>query len=168
MLLSVGGFSDLEQYVQEVLQRPAGGVDPIPEFPQVEPYVYLPGGRLDPFWALSDEQPGDVAAGEGGQTTLPADWQIIIFNRNKEELETFELDSLRMVGTMDRGGNFWGIIQDPEGVVHRVQLGNYMGKNNGEIVYLAEGQIELRELAQDGQGRWGERTAYLRLITDEE
>ena len=54
-------------------------------------------------------------------------------NRAKEFLEQFTFDSLRMVGTLERGGDDWTLIQDPEGGVHRVQSGTSWGATTARL-----------------------------------
>ena len=83
--------------------------------------------------------------------------------RNREELESFELDSLRMVGTLEDQNTQWGIVRDPGGTVHRVKVGNYMGTNIGKILNIFEDRIELREIIRNPDGRWIEREAALAL-----
>ncbi|MFB3084100.1 MAG: pilus assembly protein PilP, partial [Gammaproteobacteria bacterium] len=73
-------------------------------------------------------------------------------------------DSLRMVGLLEDTDDQWGIIVDPDGTIHRVKVGNYMGRNIGKITNIYEDRIELREVVQDSQGRWTERTAALALV----
>ena len=89
-----------------------------------------------------------------------------IKNRNREELEQFELDSLRMVGTMENADENWAIINDPDNTVHRVKVGNYMGRNIGKIMNIFEDRVELREIIQDSNGRWDERQAAIVLVEE--
>jgi len=95
---------------------------------------------------------------------LTREMEMEIKNRNREELEDFELDSLKMVGTMEDENENWGVVIDPDGIVHRVSVGNYMGRNIGKIVNVFEDRIELREIVKNNQGRWEERQAALALI----
>ena len=87
-----------------------------------------------------------------------------IQNRNREELERFELDSLKMVGTIENENTQWGIVTDPNGVVHRVKAGNYIGLNIGKITAIQEEKIEIREIVKDNNCRYEERMALLPLI----
>ena len=89
-----------------------------------------------------------------------------IQTHNPEELENFELDSLRMVGTLQNPGSLWGIVLDGDGTVHRVTTGSYMGRNYGKVTRIAEDRIEVREVVGDGQGGWDERPASLALLTE--
>jgi len=86
-----------------------------------------------------------------------------ILAHNREELENFELDSLRMVGTLKDDAALWAIIRDTTGTVHRVQVGNYLGQNYGKIIEIFDDHLELREVVKDSSGLWEERRATLTL-----
>jgi type IV pilus assembly protein PilP len=157
-------MSDLEAWVQEVLARPGGRIAPLPEIRPYEAYAYKSAeeGARDPFVPFYRQRAAEKS--EVAATGLSAELEREIKNRNREELEQFELDSLRMVGTIKSADENWGIISDPSGVVHRVKVGNYMGRNIGKIVNIFEDRIELREIIQNSQGRWEERQAALALV----
>jgi type IV pilus assembly protein PilP len=87
-------------------------------------------------------------------------------NRRKEPLEAFPLDSLRMVGTVERGGQRWAIIKDTDGTVHRIATGSYIGQNDGKIESISEEKMIINELVLDAAGTWHERKAFIAL-TDE-
>lgn len=170
-LLSLGGcgtsdMRDLDQYAQDILARPGGRIEPIPEIKPYEAYAYQSAAldARDPFRRFY--QKDEEALVEEQDSGLTQAMQDEIQNRNKEELEQFELDSLRMVGTMESGDNQWGIIQDPDGVVHRIMVGNYMGRNTGKILNVFEDRIEIREIVRNSQGRWEERQAAIALVEE--
>ena len=159
---------DLKNQVSAIMSRPGGGIEPIPEIKPYEAYVYESGksGANNPFKrfyiqeqsiALEDKQ-GPIDDG------LTEEMRNEIQNRNREELERYELDSLRMVGTLQNEENNWGIVVDPGGIVHRVKTGNYVGLNIGKITSIVEEQIEVREIIKDNNGRYEERRALLPLI----
>ncbi len=159
---------DLKNQVSAIMSRPGGGIEPIPEIKPYEAYVYESGksGANNPFKrfyiqeqsiALEDKQ-GPIDDG------LTEEMRNEIQNRNREELERYELDSLRMVGTLQNEENNWGIVVDPGGIVHRVKTGNYVGLNIGKITSIAEEQIEVREIIKDNSGRYEERMVLLPLI----
>ena len=161
-------MSDLEGWLSEVKQRPGGRIDPLPEIKPYEAYTYkgqVEGKRdpFKPFYQLRQE-----AAEEVADTGLTEEMEREIQNRNREELEQYELDSLRMVGTLQDTEENWGIIRDPDGVVHRVKVGNYMGRNIGKIVNIFEDKIELREIVKNNDGRWEERQAAIALVEVEQ
>jgi type IV pilus assembly protein PilP len=150
-------FSDLKQYIAEVKARPKGPIEPLPEVKVVEPFIFKPESLRDPFKPLeqtSAEQSVEAVAGNGIKPDT---------TRRKEELEAYTLDSLRMVGTVVMKSNLWGLVKSSDGTVHRVQAGNYMGKNFGKIIRILNDKIELMEIVPDKPGTWREQQASLAL-----
>ena len=85
------------------------------------------------------------------------------FDRSKEYLERYELDTLAMVGTFRKEQSYWALLRDPEGVIHRVPVGDFIGKNHGEVVDISDVQVDLSELISDGTGGWIVREASIAL-----
>lgn len=149
-------MSDLEAYVAEVKARKSSNVEPIPQIQQYEPFSYVPAGRRDPFVPQAQEAPG---SGPGSpEHSLRPDT-----NRNPEALEEFPLDSLRMVGTLSTNNGTFALIRAPDGIVHRVTYGNYMGQNYGKIIGISEIEVQLEEIIPDGFGGYMKRDAAIAL-----
>jgi type IV pilus assembly protein PilP len=147
-------MSDLEQYVTETRTKYQGSVEPLPQFEPYQNYVYSTFNYRTPFTEPSAAQPDDQASDTGPRPDK---------DRRKEPLEFFPLDSLQMVGTLERGGESWGLVRDPDGTIHRVQPGNHAGENFGEIIRISETSIDLLEIIPDGLGAWIEREISLSL-----
>ncbi len=160
-------ISDLQNQVDQIMARPGGRIEPLPEIKPYEAYAYESGqlGRKNPFQPFFEVVAPSLEEEDPGQG-LTEKMKMEIMNRNREELEQFELDSLRMVGTIDNETNNWAIVLAPDGVVHRVKVGNYMGANIGKVTNIYEDRVELREIVQDSNGRWEEREAALALIEE--
>ena len=162
-----GDMSDLEKQVSEIMSKPGGRLEPLPEIKPYEAYVYESGksearNPFKRFYVV--EQSLAIEESEGPvDDGLTEELRNEIQNRNREELEGFELDSIKMVGTLQNEDNHWGIVLDPDGIVHRVKSGNYIGLNIGKITSIEEEQIEVREIIKDNSGRYGERKALLPL-----
>jgi len=163
-----GSDADLRSYVAEVKTRPG---TPIEDLPPIAPYVvytYPCDGVVpcpDPFEPFFLEPPDPCsnpeAPGCGPGTTSGGPTPD--FDRNREELESYPLDGLRMMGTLEKGDQFWAILRDPDSIIHRVQVGNYIGQNHGKITEITEDKIALLEIVPDGRGGWEEREAELAL-----
>lgn len=54
-------------------------------------------------------------------------------NREREELENFDLSALKLVGIFSMGEERVAMIEDSTGKGHTVRRGNYMGQNNGRV-----------------------------------
>ncbi len=148
-------MSDLEAYVAEVKARPKGGIKPLPEIKMVETFVFEPEGLRDPFAPAKQAPTPQVAVGGSG---IKPDT-----SRPREALESFSLDSLRMVGTVKKKGELWALVQTAEGTVYRVRTGNHMGRNYGRIVRVTDDRIELVEIVPDSPGNWREKEAAVAL-----
>jgi len=83
--------------------------------------------------------------------------------RNREFLEQFSLDTLKMVGTLHLGNTTYGLVQSKDKLVHRVVVGNYIGQADGRITDITASKIVLTEIVPDGLGGYIERPAALGL-----
>jgi type IV pilus assembly protein PilP len=146
------GMDDLEQWVAEVKGRKSTQIEPIPQIKQYEAFVYNTEGRRDPFVAVEPERTQTAAAGPRPD-----------LNRNKEPLEEFPLDALRMQGTIKTTRATFALVKAPDGVIHRVTVGNHMGQNYGQIKAISESEVALAEIVPDGFGGWVQRPAVLAL-----
>lgn len=149
-----GGMDDLVEKVSSAKAEKSTAIEPIPQMKQYEAFVYEPKGRRDPFTAVEPQRNPQGFENSGIRPDV---------NRNKEPLEEFPLDSLRMVGTIDAGGKTFALVKAPDGVVHRVTLKDHMGQNYGEITAITEAEVSLTEIINDGFGGWMQRPANLAL-----
>ena len=95
--------------------------------------------------------------GPGGKEVKPD------LARPKQYLEQFNIIDVKMVGTLNRPGEFFGLVTEPSGGVHRVRIGDYLGQNYGRITGVGPGTIDLTEIVSDGVGGWQERNRVLAL-----
>ncbi len=147
------GMDDLETYVAEVKSRKTRAIEPIPQIKQYEAFAYNASPeRRDPFQRT--EPAREVAATNNLRPDL---------TRNREPLEEFPLDALRMLGVINKNNADFALVRAPDGVIHRVSNGNHMGQNYGKIVRIGESQIDLIEIIPDGFGGFMERPANLAL-----
>jgi len=149
--------ADLEEYVAKVKSQQTSRIDPLPEFKPYESFTYQAADLRDPFTepTFSHPQAGPTQASNNG---IKPD-----FDRPTEPLEEFPLDSLRMVGTLEKNDQNWALINDTDGTIHRVQPGNYAGQNHGKITRVTEFEVELTEIVPDGIGGWLERQASIAI-----
>ncbi|HMB58319.1 MAG TPA: pilus assembly protein PilP [Xanthomonadales bacterium] len=148
---------NLNRYIAEVKARPAAPIPPIPAVRTYTPYVYDGLAGRDPFRRSTSEGSDETVVGTVGDGPRPD------LQRTREYLERFELDTLTMVGTFSKESSDWALIRDPDGVVHRVSVGNYMGKNHGKVTIINPDETELSEFIADGAGGWLVRPASMEL-----
>jgi type IV pilus assembly protein PilP len=158
LLAACGGQQDdLNRYIAEVKARPATPIPPIPAVRTYTPYKYEGLLGRDPFRQSTSEGADQVASGGPAKGPRPD------LQRPREYLERFELDTLTMVGTFSKETSEWALVQDPDGVVHRVAVGNYMGKNHGKVSEISNDEVQLSEFIADGVGGWLVREASVAL-----
>ena len=158
-LISCSGerYSDLKQFVKDSDNLPRGRIPPLPEVKPYEPFTYDAFNLTDPFKPRKIEPPKATAGGG-----LQPD-----FNRRREPLESYPLENLKMVGTLQQKKNIYGLIKTPDNNLFRVKAGNYMGQNFGRITSISESTIQLKEIVQDSGGSWEEKEQAL-LLQDEQ
>ena len=149
-----GDMDDLDQYINETKAKPGGRIDPLPEITPYESFIYVADaeGMRSPFIPDTPQAAGPAA---GGTRPDP--------ERSREYLESFPLDTLGMVGTLDIGDTTYGLVQTADGLIHRVVPGNYLGQNDGRITGITESEINLTEIISDGIGGYIERDAAIGL-----
>ena len=161
LLTSCGGeqYGDLKQELANATKDLRGRVDPLPQVKPYEPVPYKAFDQADPFSTAKIELVTKSASSGGGG--LKPD-----FNRPKEPLEAYPLESLKMVGVLSQGGVNYALINANRSL-YRVKAGNYLGQNFGVITDITENQINLKELVLDTSGDWTERKVSLQLIESE-
>ncbi|OYV27812.1 MAG: hypothetical protein B7Z82_04290, partial [Halothiobacillus sp. 20-54-6] len=55
----------------------------------------------------------------------------------------------------------YALVRDGDGVIHEIQVGNYMGLNYGKVVKISTDKITLEEIVPDGQGGWRTQSAIV-------
>lgn len=164
LILSSSGCSDhdmggLQQEIEKIKNERAGKLRPMPEFKSYQGFSYSGHDLRSPFIS---EVKGEIE--QFDETIGDQKGPFPDLNRNRENLENFPLDSLKYVGGLEVGGTNWAIITSPDNLIHRVQSGNYLGQNFGEIVEISETEIKVTELIKKVDGGWLEREASLSLI----
>ena len=142
---------ELQRFVEDTKKEPGGRVEPLPEIKPYETFVYAAADLRSPFL------PSSPGSGAGLAGVRPDQ------KRNREFLEQYSLDTLKMVGTFKVGNSFYGLVQSKDGLVHKVQPGNYLGQNDGKVTGITGGRITLVEIIPDGLGGYIERPASLAL-----
>jgi type IV pilus assembly protein PilP len=156
VLTSLAGCSsaddELARFIDDTKKESGGRVEPLPEVKPYETFAYSAATMRSPF------TPSGPGNGPNGAPSVRPDSK-----RNREFLEQFSLDTLKMVGTLKLGGQNYGLVQTKDGLVHRVVPGNYIGQSDGKIVGISPSKIDLTEIVPDGLGGYIERPAALAL-----
>ena len=145
--------TDLQEFIAQTKSAHVGSVKPVPQFKPYESFSYSAGELRDPFVATVDIEDKETTT-----STLNPDK-----SRPRQPLEFFPLDALSMVGILEQHENQWALVKDPQNTVHRIQVGNYMGKSEGRVTEISESAIYLVEIIPDGIGGYIERDASIAI-----
>jgi type IV pilus assembly protein PilP len=153
---SGGEVSDLHQWTVEQRGRVVPHVMPVSKPRPYIPLPYTAGAAKDPF---NEERLVALLRDStvNGQALLDAENR-----RRREPLESFPLDAMTVVGSLDRNGKRVALLK-VDGLLHQVRVGNYLGQNYGLVKQVTEHDITLREIVQDAGGDWIERMTTLEL-----
>ena len=157
LLTACGGeeFQDLRDFVKNAGADMRGKVDPPPELKPYEPFTYDNSLALpDPFKPRKPETKGGNKSGINQPD----------MERHREPLEEVPLEGIKMVGYLHQANVGHAVVRAPDGKLHRVKAGNYLGPNFGKIISVTEAEITVKEQVQDSAGDWTERISVLPLI----
>jgi len=147
---------ELKAWMDQQRREVQPSVPPLTPPQKFNPRAYVGADGVEPFStqkltvALKQEarQPNSAIAAE--------------LNRRKEPLEAYPLDSMSMVGSVNRKGAPYALLK-VDNLLYQVKTGDYLGQNYGKIMKITETEIELREIVQDAAGEWTERPTTLQL-----
>jgi type IV pilus assembly protein PilP len=156
-LAGCGGqeFQDLRDFVKNSGADMRGKIDPPPEVKPYEYFAYNNEANLpDPF---KPRKPELRSGGNAGMNQPD-------FDRPKEALEEFPLESLKMVGYLYQNKIGYAVIRASDSKLYRVKAGNHIGTNFGLIKEVTDTEVKVKEMLQDSAGDWTERMSTLQLI----
>ena len=147
---------ELRQWMEQQRREVKPNVTPLQAPKKFDPQPYTAAQSVDPYStqkltvALKQEarQPNSFLSGQ--------------LNPRKEPLESYPLDSMSMVGSVNKLGQPFALLR-VDSLLYQVKPGDYLGQNYGRITRIAETEVALREIVQDAAGEWIERPATLQL-----
>jgi type IV pilus assembly protein PilP len=147
---------ELAQWMEQQRREVKPNVTPLTPPRKFDPQPYGLAQTVEPFSsqklsvALKQElrQPNSLLSAE--------------LNRRKEPLEAYPLDSMNMVGSLNKQGAPFALLR-VDGLLYQVKVGDYLGQNYGRVTRIGETEVTLREIVQDAAGEWIERPAALQL-----
>lgn len=151
------GVDELRTWMNETKSQTKVVNTTIPEPKKFIPFTYDVKNTVDPYNPLKLEVALAKAQAKPGNSSFTPDLE-----RRREPLESFPLDTLKMVGTLNKQGLSFALLQVDK-VIYQAKVGNYIGQNFGMITNINETEIQLKEIVQDAAGDWVERQAKLEL-----
>ena len=162
-VVGLGGCSadneDLQHWMSDQRRQTTPKVTPLTEPTRYVPLAYAGATSADAF---SSERLTQVLRRESGPLSVSATLVAPELNRRKEPLESYPLDAMTMVGSLDRTGQKVALVR-VDNLLHQVRPGNYLGQNYGRVTRITESEVTLREIVQDAAGEWIERSTALQL-----
>ncbi|WP_027994356.1 pilus assembly protein PilP [Simplicispira psychrophila] len=154
-----GGEDDLRQWMADERAQTKPRVTPLTEPKQFQPALYTAGDGIEPFNSLKLTQ---ALRRDSAQVASNAALITPEMARRKEPLEAFPLDTMTMVGSLNKVGHPTALLK-VDNLLYQVQVGAYLGQNYGRITQITDNAIQLREIVQDATGDWIERNVSLAL-----
>lgn len=151
------GVPEVKQWMEEVRRQTPVRVQKLPEPKKFTPFIYAVKEEVDPFNAAKLSVALAKAQAISGVSKLKPDLE-----RRKEPLESYPLDTIKMVGTLQKPGFNYALLQVDK-VVFQAKVGNHVGQNFGRVTKITDTEVELVEIVRDASGEWVEREAKLEL-----
>lgn len=149
---------DLNDFYTEVHATQQPDIEPIPVMKPYQKFDYAAADLRDPFTVTVV----DLNVNEHGSNSNLGGLQPDK-HRRKEALEAYPLSELQYVGTLEKKG-IWGLVRASDGIINRVQVGNYIGQNHGRILSVTSSEIRLKEIVSNGSGGYVERDSSLPIV----
>jgi type IV pilus assembly protein PilP len=151
-----GGVQEVKQWMDETRQQTKVSIPKLSEPKKFTPFAYADKDNIDPF------NPNKLAVAFAKLQSKSTSALAPDMDRRREPLESYPLDSLKMVGTLQKTGLSYALILADK-TVYQAKVGNYIGQNFGMVTQISETEVELKEVIQDASGEWVERKAKLEL-----
>ena len=149
-------LDELRGWMEQQKREVKPNVAPLSPPRKFDPQPYAGVDGVEPFSSQK------LAVALKRDERAPSSLLATELNRRKEPLEAYPLDSMSMVGSMNRLGRPYALLK-VDGLLYQVKPGDYIGQNYGRILKIGEGEIVLREVVQDAAGEWIERNSTLQL-----
>ena len=147
-------FIDLQVFMEATRARPVVQSEALPEVRPYEEFTYSASSLRSPFLPPIRI---DLAQRERGSQDITPDE-----DRARQFLEGFNIEAFEMVGVLSNQQGMQALVRGA-GSVHRVKLGDYLGRNHGRVMSIEEGRLDVVEIVPEGEGGWLERPRTLSL-----
>ncbi len=167
VLLASGCFGskndELQQWMVTQRANTPARITPIAEPKKFKPQAYEQMAAMEPF---NNQKLLQALRKDSSQSAANLALISPELARRKEALESFPLDAVQMVGSLNKNKVLVGLVRVDK-LLYQVKVGNYVGQNFGRITEITDSEIVLREIAQDAAGEWTERKVNLQLQAKE-
>ncbi|SKA22644.1 type IV pilus assembly protein PilP [Oceanospirillum multiglobuliferum] len=154
-------LDELRNKLEQIKNRPSGNIEALPLAPKYQPESYTASALRNPFQLNFTTEANHQQKGSQQKPDL---------SRQKTELELLPLESFSMVGTIQFADEkeASALIQDAQGKVYKVTIGQHLGQDFGKILNVTSQAILLEEIVQDELGGWIKRPRQIKLVGSEQ
>lgn len=161
LLSSLSGCSDngtqeVKQWMDETRREAKVQIPKVSEPKKFVAFAYSGRNQVDPY------SPSKLALALAKMQSKSGSSFKPDLDRRREPLESYPLDNLKMVGTLQKPGLSYVVLLADK-MIFQAKVGNYIGQNFGMITKITETEVLIKEIIQDGAGDWVERDAKLEL-----
>jgi len=151
--------NDLHKFVLQAPQAPASIDHKLPSFEEEAPLSFHFFTVKDPFLKLKqqDNDPGLMSK----QGCLSAR----VVKHQQVHLIDYAIKELTMHGTLTVDAQRAAILEAPNQLFYRVNVGNYVGKEQAKVMSVSDNTVRLSFLKQDLQGCVAEKVVTIKLIS---
>lgn len=150
-------LDELQQWMEQQRREVKPNVPPLQPPKKFDPQPYASADAVEPFSTQK------LAVALKRDERAPSSLLAAELKRRKEPLEAYPLDSMAMVGSVNKQGRPFALLR-VDGLLYQVKVGDYVGQNYGRILRISEADLMLREVVQDAAGEWIERNSTLQLL----
>jgi type IV pilus assembly protein PilP len=153
-------LGELQGWMEQQKREVKPNVAPLSPPRKFDPQPYAAADAVDPFSSQK------LAVALKRDERAPSSLLAAELNRRKEPLEAYPLDSMGMVGSVNKQGRPFALLR-VDGLLYQVKPGDYIGQNYGRVLRVTETELVLREVVQDAAGEWIERNSTLQLVAQQ-
>ena len=151
-----GSNEELRQWMSDTRKEMRPVTSTLAEPKTFQPFLYRDQTDIDPF------DPSKVANALKALSAKSTSGLSPDLSRRREPLEAYPIDTITMVGTLQRPNLRYALLR-ADNVVYQIKVGNYIGQNFGIVTRIDENEVALKEIVQDAAGEWVERATTLQL-----
>jgi len=146
-----GEGDDLDEFIRNAGSDMQIKVKPLPDVKTYLSFEFNADGSLsDPF--------------KSRKASSKAGFLQPNFDRPKEPMESYPLESLKYVGMLEKSKSMFALLKTPDNGVQQVKIGSYVGQNFGKVSEIKDSEVVINEVVQDeASGDWVERVSVLSL-----
>lgn len=149
--------TDIQQFMADVKANSSAKIPPLPPVKAFEHLPYTSSELRSPFSVPSPEAYNQQPIHQPGCIQLDN-------QREKQALEQYAIDNLKMRGTLGHADQLWALIEASDQSMHRISVNDRLGLFHGKVIAVKPDYIEITEFIPDGSGCTVQRNSKLQLL----